>query len=101
MGTLKSKITLTDAHGRNQRYVSNTYIWRDEIEPDSEGFLTYYAARIPPAEVDYTEDRTWGGRVVIRHIDTPHVTFQHRYSDGAEICVARAILALHEAGMNV
>ncbi len=105
MGALRARATLTEDNGVPVKDLSDIYIWRtDHIGsgPVDDATFEYYATRVPPAHVDRVEDMmTLTGKVVNSSVTTPHVKFMHRYNDGAELCIARAIIALQEAGMNV
>jgi len=104
MGALRMKLGLTYDSGVTNGHISDIYIWRNEIQNSPNDTMTYYAARVAPDMVEYetVEGLNFMGSAQIhKYITTPHVTFNHKHSDGAEICLARAILALQEAGMNV
>jgi hypothetical protein len=76
------------------------YIWRTEAVAE-DGWAEYYVTRQPPDYVEIITDSTMDGSVYNQIIVDKHAKFKHRYDDGAEICTARAILALEEAGLNV
>lgn len=102
MGTLSYEIKLTDNDGNPRVAVSGLYIWRNESMQQTGDTLHYYASRTPPAELEYSDDLTLTSLVTGRiYRGDEVVEFDHTYSDGAELCVARAILALKEAGLNV
>ena len=101
---LKVKVQLADELGdTSPRSLSDIYIFSPEngIGDRYDDSYQYYAARVPPAELEYMELRTLIDYSSVKEITTPHVRFMHKPSDGVEICVARAIIALEEAGMNV
>lgn len=100
MGALRYMIDLTDDYGNTRSpSITTLHIWRSEEKGDGVG-LKYYASRQPPAEAEYVEEANLTGVTYVRHY-TNAVEFYHDYDDGAELCVARAILALKEAGLNV
>jgi hypothetical protein len=104
MGALTAQVMLTGDGGGYIKAVSEIYIWRtDHIGSGTidDATFEYYATRVPPAGVEIVEDSTLDGRILERAVTSPHVKFMHRYNDGAELCIARAIIALQEAGMNV
>ena len=100
MGTLAARIALTPDDGSWPRYdLSSMYIWREESKEHDDDTLTYNVARLPPEAIEWEEEvsYTFTETITHRHTNTPIIQFRHKYSDGAELCVARAILALHEA----
>lgn len=101
MGALRFRVDIVDEWGTAPKMpmISELYIWRSEHKGDGVG-LKYYASRRPPADQEYEEQTNFTGVTYIRHY-TNAVEFYHDYDDGAELCVARAILALKEAGLNV
>ena len=105
MGALKYEIILATDAGSSTSLISELYVWRVDILEDEDGWYEYYAMRVPPngVQMETVEEHTLTRTTAVhyQYITTPHVKFKHRYSDGAEICMARAILALQEAGMNV
>ena len=104
MGALYVKLGISNDYGNNVKEISTVFIWRADAKTNDDDTLTYFASRVAPADIDYeyVDDINFMGTTTTHsYISTPHVTFNHKYSDGAEICLARAILALQEAGMNV
>ena len=102
MGTLDYSLGISDSSGRRQSHITNLYIWRNESMKQTGDTLHYYASRTPPANLEYSEYRTLIGAVThIQYRGDDVVEFEHTHSDGAELCVARAILALQGAGLNV
>lgn len=102
MGALNAIIMITDDSGYQVgKPISEIYIYRTQQLVDTDDVYEYYAMRIPPNEVETVEMRTLMDYNSVVEIATPHVKFMHKYSDGAELCIARAIIALQEAGMNV
>ena len=105
MGTLAAFIKLTDDDGRIGKHISGMFIWRAEPLLHDDDVLTYNVSRKPPADIDWevVEEMTLIGGDNIQHTypTEPIYQFKHKYSDGAELCIARAILALQEKGMNL
>lgn len=104
MGALRARATLTEDNGVPVHALSDIFIWRTDHVGNGtvdDATFEYYATRVPPAGVEIVEDSTLDGRILERAVTSPHVKFMHRYNDGAELCIARAIIALQEAGMNV
>jgi hypothetical protein len=105
MGALRAHLTITDNHGRPTQGISEIFIWREEAKTNDDDVLTYYAARMSPEEFSYNTEsidvRTFAESDTDSsyEVKPPHVTFRHKYSEGAEICVARAILALEAEGI--
>lgn len=105
MGVLYYELNLGNDHGALAKPITQLFIWREEGLMHEDDWLTYKASRTAPGRLTYEtfEDMTFAGNVVNRRTYPVQavVTFQHKHSDGAELCIARAILALQEAGHNV
>jgi hypothetical protein len=101
MGALRVDVSMAYGDGIIQSSISEIYIYRMQSMNDTNDVLEYYASRVPPDDLETVEERSFTDPAISTIITTPHVKFMHKYSDGAELCLARAIIALEEAGMNV
>ena len=102
MGTLYYNVGIADTKGNPINGITGLFIWRKTSLTNKDDVLTYYASRTPPdlIEYEYVDDITFSGTTQHKYPTVPVVEFEHKYSDGAELCVARAILALQEKGLN-
>jgi hypothetical protein len=106
MGTLHYRLDTTKDNGMPVgNGITDLFIWRAEPKQHNDDVLHYYAARVPPEQITWetVEDISFMdlNRKPLTYPSHPIVEFDHKYSDGAELCIARAILALQEKGMNL
>lgn len=106
MGALYNSIKLSTDYGKipGGAPITDMFIWR-EGPVNTDGTAEYYVSRGAPKDysVEKVEEYSLTGPLInydYKIRTHPAYKFTHTYSDGAEICVARAILALHAEGLT-
>ena len=99
MGALKVGLDIVDSYGTTLTTIQELYIFRTAKLEDISGVYEYYVTLVPNASLEWVNERAFTDNVEQASLATPHAKFLHKYDDGAELCAARAIIALKDAGM--